>query len=140
MKREELISSLEHSMMVIGKEMYQEQIGISDCSPAQNHVLVVIAMFGSIGIKQLAEKLHITSGAASQHVDALEKAGLVKRNMSPNNRREVFVEITKQGEDEFKKIRSAKSQMLSKLFHDLSDAELNTLVQLIDKVSQKYTK
>lgn len=139
MKREELISSLEQSMMVIGKEMYQEQIGFSDCSPAQNHVLMVIGVYGSIGIKQLAEKLHITSGAASQHVDALEKAGLLERKMGPNNRREVIVEITKQGKDSFKKIRNAKSLMLSKLFYDLNDNELNTLVRLIDKVSQKYT-
>jgi DNA-binding MarR family transcriptional regulator len=138
MKRNELFSSLEQSMVIIGKEIYQEQLGVSNSSPAQNHVLMLVSVNGPIGVKQLAEKLRVTSGAATQHVDALEKAGLLSRHMSPNDRREVLIEATNKGKDLSIEIRNAKAKMLSKLFSELDDNELNTLVGLIEKVSKKY--
>ena len=140
MKREELFSRLEQSMLVIGKEIYHEQISISNCSPAQNHVLMLVGISKSIGVKHLAEKLRVTSGAATQHIDALEKAGLLTRTINKSNRREVVVETTKKGKAIFEKIRRNKSALLSKLFEDLSDNELSTLVKLIEKVSKKYEK
>ncbi|HUD10730.1 MAG TPA: MarR family transcriptional regulator [Candidatus Saccharimonadales bacterium] len=140
MNRNELFNKLEQSLMIIGKEMYQEQAGISGCSPAQNHVLMIIGMHEAIGVKELAENLRVTSGAATQHIDSLEKAGLLTRKLNPNNRREVVVETTKEGKNVFQKVRTAKAQMLSRLFSELSDDELNTLVGLIEKVSRQYVK
>jgi DNA-binding MarR family transcriptional regulator len=140
MKRDTLFSRLEHNLLIIGKEMHEEQIGHSGCSPAQNHVLMIIGIQGDVGIKQLAEILHVTSGAATQHVDALEKAGLLARETSASDRREVIVRITSKGKDAFQEIRRTKTKMLSKLFGALSDDELHTLVNLIEKVRREYVK
>lgn len=138
MKREALLSRLEHSMLVIGKGMHDEQSGDPECSPAQNHVLMVIGMQGDMGVKQLAELLRVTSGAATQHIDALEKAGLLVREMNANDRREVVVRITKKGKNVYQEIRSTKARILNEVFQQLSDKELRTLVELLEKVSRKY--
>jgi DNA-binding MarR family transcriptional regulator len=140
MKRAELLSRLEHNMLVIGRGMHEEQLGHSKSSPAQNHVLMIMCMQGEMGIKQLAEFLNVTSGAATQHVDALEKAGLVDREVNTSNRREVVIKVTDKGKRAFQEIRAEKTKALSKLFGDLNDGELKTLVDLIEKVSQKYVK
>jgi DNA-binding MarR family transcriptional regulator len=140
MKRNELLSRLEHSLMIIGKGMHEDDHGHSKSSPAQNHVLMVLCMKGDMGVKQLAEALYVTSGAVTQHVDALEKAGFVVRKMNANNRRQVIVKITEKGQTAFQEFRQAKTEMLSKVFGKLDDDELHALVGLIEKVSQQYVK
>ncbi len=140
MNRNELFSRLELSMVVLGKEMYQDQSGLHDCSPAQNHVLMVIGLTKDVHTKQLAEQLRVTPGAATQHIDALEKAGLLTRKVNEINRREVVVTLTKKGHDAYKQLRQAKQAMLNDIFMDLTDDELATLVKLVEKVSLKYTK
>lgn len=138
MKREELLQRLEDSMLAIGKGMHHEQIAHTNCSPAQNHVLMVIGMRGDMGIKQLAKMLSVTSGAATQHVDALEKTGLLMREMNPSDRREVVVRLTAIGNKAYQEIRQKKARILSGMFSNLSDSELHTLVEIIEKVSHKF--
>jgi DNA-binding MarR family transcriptional regulator len=138
MNRNELISRLENSLMTLGKEMHHEQINLNDCSPAQNHALMAIVFSGSIGVKQLAQILRVTSGAATQHISALEKAGLITRSINPDSRREVVIEATDKGLEAVKAIRQVKSRALSQLFKALDDSELYTLVGLVEKVSNKY--
>ena len=139
MNRKELLTQFEHNMMVIGKEMHEHQLSISKYSPAQNHVLLIIGLRGSLRVKELAEILHVTSGAITQHIEVLEKAGLLIRRINSKNRREVMVEITPKGEHTFKEIRSAKLETLNDLFSILDDDELATLTKLIEKISSRYT-
>ena len=55
------------------------------------------APFPAIG-RELAERSELSSGAMTNRLDRLEKAGLVKRLPDPNDRRGVVVEITKAGQ------------------------------------------
>ena len=50
-----------------------------------------------ITIKEIAEKLHITSGAVSQIVDKVVHEGLVERIADANDRRSVKVTLSVQG-------------------------------------------
>ncbi len=139
MNREALLNRLEDSMFAISKGMHDDTLHYSGCSPAQNHALIVVGMqTGDVGIKQLARILCVTSGAATQHVDALEKAGLLIREMNLQNRREVILKMTEKGWDIYRELRHAKTKILNEIFTELSDLELDTLVQLVEKVSQKY--
>jgi MarR family transcriptional regulator, organic hydroperoxide resistance regulator len=138
MNRNELITRLETSMMTLGKEMHNEQSHLNNYSPAQNHILMIVVSRGSIGVKQLAQTLRVTSGAATQHIGALEKAGLVTRSINPDSRREVVVEATSEGKEAIKSIHKAKSQVLNQMFTALDDQELSDLVGLVEKVSNKY--
>jgi len=140
MKREELLSRLENSLLVIGKGMHEDRADHSGSSPAQNHVLMLLCTQGDMGIKQLAERLYVTSGAVTQHVDALEKAKLLVRQTNASNRREVIVKVNEKGKRAFEKVRKAKAKMLGKVFGNLDDNELHTLVELIEKVSEQYVK
>ena len=47
---------------------------------------------------ELAERTELSSGAMTNRLDRLEKAGLVKRLPDPEDRRGVLVQITKAGE------------------------------------------
>jgi DNA-binding MarR family transcriptional regulator len=138
MKRNILLSRLEDSIHIIGKGTHEIQINKMDYSPAQNHVLMLIGSHGDIGIKKLSQMLRVTSGAATQHVAALEKANLVVRKINIGDRREVNVSITKKGATAYKALCLVKSRILRDVFSVLDDKELQTLVNLFEKVSHKY--
>jgi DNA-binding MarR family transcriptional regulator len=140
MKRSILLTELEDSIHTIGKGIHEIKTANFGYSPAQNHVLMLIGMNGGIGIKKLAETLHVTSGAATQHVASLEKADLVERNINFNDRREVKVTLTKKGGVAYKEVCLIKSKILSEIFSALDDNELQTLVNLFNKVSKTYVK
>jgi DNA-binding MarR family transcriptional regulator len=140
MNRSTLLSNLEGSIHTIVKGIREKQLSTSKYSLAQNHVIVVIGKEGDIGIKQLAQCLKVTSGAATQHVDALEKAGILSRQLNSDDRREVIVGLTDKGKKTFLKINQDKARILRELFNGLSDTELQILVSLFEKVSRKYIK
>lgn len=57
----------------------------------------VIAQTPDCRVQDVADRLAITSGGASQAVDRIEKAGHVQRRPHPANRRSSIVELTAQG-------------------------------------------
>jgi DNA-binding MarR family transcriptional regulator len=57
----------------------------------------VVAQTDDCRVQDIADRLAITSGGASQAVDRIEKAGHVQRRPHPANRRSSIVELTDQG-------------------------------------------
>jgi DNA-binding MarR family transcriptional regulator len=134
----DILSKFERSLVIIGKQMHDQQIGLSDYSPVQNYVINCIGLAGSMNVKELAGLMHVTSGAATQQLDALEYAGAITRIINPDNRREVVVSLSPKGLEVNDRIRNAKRRMLQELCSDLSESERKTLVELVEKISRKY--
>jgi MarR family transcriptional regulator, organic hydroperoxide resistance regulator len=141
MNREQLFTKLEQSILIIGKEMHEEHDEVANginCSPAQKFALMNISIYGPMSVRQLADHLRVTSGAATQHIDVLEKQELVTRTINPANRREIIVQVSEKAQAAVKVFRQMQSRMFTKLFSNLDDRELGTLVALMEKVSEKY--
>lgn len=134
----DILNKFERSLVVIGKQMHDQQIGITDYSPVQNYVINYIGLAGSMNVKELAKLMHVTSGAATQHLDTLEQSGAITRTINPDNRREVVVSLSPKGVEINNRIRKAKRHMLQELCSDLSEPERKTLVELVEKISRKY--
>jgi len=107
-------------------------------TPVLSKVLMIVGSEKQVNIKRLAALLLVTSGAATQHVAALEEAGSVKRSMSPQDRREIIVQLTPEGHKMYQEIRKKSHLVLREVFKDLDRAELNTFIQLMGKLSSKY--
>jgi DNA-binding MarR family transcriptional regulator len=80
----------------------------------------------------------ITSGAATQHIAALEKIGAVTRVTNEQDRREVIVQLTEKGNGLYAQIKQNRISLLQEIFTGLDDAELRTLIALITKATKKY--
>lgn len=137
MTREDWFDKLETATLYVMKGMHK-QMPKSDCSPAQNHMLMIIAAEEPTTVKELAVKLDVTSGATTQHIEELERLGFVDRKPHPDDRRKVVVTLTRRGRSAAKATLKYKRQMLNELFADLSDDELATLVTLLQKACRKY--
>lgn len=140
MNRQELFIIFEDAMQSVKRQMIKITSGLIDMSPAQMHLLMVLGESGPSTIKQLSEKLDVTSGAITQHVDALEKLELVSRSVNSDNRREVVVSIMPKGWQQFKEMSKKKDVGLNAIFEKLSDDELETLVKLVEKIAKSKYK
>ena len=95
---------------------------------AQQHqvLLAIRASGGEMLVGALAEHLLLRPHSASEHVDRLAKLGLVRREESRSDRRQVPIALTREGRtllaslsrahrDELRRIRPLLSQLIERL-------------------------
>lgn len=83
---------------------------------SEHKCLGALALMGQVTAGQLAEATGFTTGAITGIVDRLEKAGLVKREPNPNDRRSVIIQAVR---DE------GRSKRAVALFRPLTNAMAN---------------
>jgi DNA-binding MarR family transcriptional regulator len=85
-------------------------------------------------IKNLAELLKITGGAATQIVNNLASEGFVERFSNNTDRRKVDIKLTPEGKIKFEKLKTAYLDRLSDILEPVSDEQLRTLVHNMEKI------
>ena len=76
---------------------------------------------------KLAQEIGVSVPATTRVIDALVKQGLVHRRYSQQDRREVSLELTERGSEEFKKIWNRAAEHYAKQFLELSDEDSEAL-------------
>ena len=136
-KREQLIIELMFSFVRFRKGLGN---GMKpECDPqlpqAQTEALFVIDHAGEITLGALAANLCISPSAATQLVEQLVQQQYVVREHDAVDRRTLQVSLTLSGQTYMQSYRDKKLEHLSKVLTPLSDAELEQLVALHEKVS-----
>jgi DNA-binding MarR family transcriptional regulator len=90
-------------------------------------------------MSQLSIELMVSNGNITGVVDRLEKAGFVKRNRPPHDRRIQFIELTTTGTKEFRRMAQRHEKWLADLFCDLSPSDMNQLQILLLKARNSVT-
>ena len=81
---------------------------------------------------ELAKLSELSSGAMTNRLDRLEKAGLVKRLADPNDRRGVLVELTKGGSKKWLDstgAEAAREALIAAALNDREKEQLNALLR-----------
>ncbi|TDD00743.1 MarR family transcriptional regulator [Nonomuraea deserti] len=87
---------------------------------------------------RLAEELRIVPRSLTPVVDALEEAGLARRQVDPANRRSTLVVITPEGRDLAARARDARRQAGGELFAVLSEEQREQLRGLLSLVDAQF--
>lgn len=87
---------------------------------------------------QLLETMMLTSGAMTNRVDGLEKAGLVKRKPDPEDRRGVRVGLTGKGKKIIGRAVVEHVENEKNMLDALSETEQRRLAGLLRKLLVKY--
>jgi DNA-binding MarR family transcriptional regulator len=82
----------------------------------------------------LYEATMVTSGAMTNRLDRLEKAGLILRGPHPNDRRGIVVQLTDKGLALIDEALTAHVANEHEILAGLTGAELETLAQLLGKL------
>ena len=120
------VSSWEHSV-----------VKGSGLSPAQMHTIEIIGHRKKLRMKELAEKLGVTTGTLTIGVDKLEKLGLVERKPHDTDRRSYFVVLTDKGEKIFEEHHRFHGDFTREVSAELTNSDVETLTVLLGKVLEK---
>lgn len=82
----------------------------------------------------LYEATMVTSGAMTNRLDRLEKAGLILRGPHPNDRRGIVVQLTEKGLALIDEALTAHVANEHEILAGLTGAERETLAQLLEKL------
>ena len=86
------------------------------------------------GIKEIAEKLEMTSSAATQLVDGLVENGYLIRKNNTIDRRAILLEISPKHRKKMNNIKEKAIERFTVLFKTLNDKELATYAALQKKI------
>jgi DNA-binding MarR family transcriptional regulator len=101
----------------------------------------VIATLGNtpgMTMGQLAEQTLVTKGTLTGIIDRLEKKGLVRREVPPENRRCFVIVLTEAGEQVFETAFPAHIAYLKARFGQLSEPEMETIRSTLQKLRQMF--
>ncbi len=104
----------------------------------QMHTLEILGAAGQLRMKELAEKMGITTGALTVMVDRLVRAGLVARQPNPEDRRSIRVALTPEGEKYFVEHHQLHRQLTQELANALEPEELSALLAIIPKLNHSF--
>ncbi|SEG39212.1 DNA-binding transcriptional regulator, MarR family [Nonomuraea solani] len=106
-------------------------------NPGQVRALRALAEAGRpLRMVRLADELRIVPRSLTPVVDALEEAGLVRREVDPASRRSTLVVLTPEGRDRYEGARDARRQAGEELFAVLSGEQREQLRELLSLVDE----
>jgi DNA-binding MarR family transcriptional regulator len=90
-------------------------------------LLVAVKYAPGIGIRELAARERVSPPAMSNHVDRLERDGLVARTPSVEDRRRVGLSLTDEGRRVLRRVRSRRTAWLASRLARLTPEELEAV-------------
>jgi len=104
-------------------------------TPAQERALRMIARGDEPPrMTEIADRLGIVPRSLTTVVDALEEAGLVRRETDPSNRRAILLHLTDRGAAVRDDLREARARAAEDLFAPLGPEDRATLASLLARL------
>lgn len=104
----------------------------------QMHTLEILGSSGRLRMKELAEKMGITTGALTVLVDRLVRAGLVARRPNQDDRRSIRVELTPAGERHFRRHHQLHLQLTGELAGQFAPEEMEGLLGIFARLNTRF--
>ena len=104
----------------------------------QTQFVVLVAVYSKkrSTMNALAQSMHVSMPTISGIIDRLVKAGYLKRQESPADRRQVIVELTKKGQLLIEQFQSVISQRWQEVLKSLDSNELESFYGVLTKLKE----
>ena len=129
-----MAESLRPVLLRIGRELRRETRAVG-VSPEQVALLVAIKYAPGIGVGELAAQERVSAPAMSNHVDRLERDGLVTRTPSADDKRRVGLRLTSEGQRVLRRVRSRRTAWLASRLGRLGPDELAAIEAAVEPLS-----
>lgn len=110
----------------------------SDLTPNQMHAIEIIGHERSLRMKELAERLGVTTGTLTVTVDRLEQKGLIERQPHETDRRSYRVVLTSLGKKHFAKHHEFHVKLTEELTSVLTPEELECFNSVLGKIVRQF--
>ena len=131
--------SFDKLMKVVWGKKSQMQQAMSRDSKGEPFIIRELEFKGVQTPSQLATALKVTSGRISTLLAALEKKGLIEREVDPNDRRIVHVNLTEQGRAKAKLQREDMRDAVCWVFSQMGERRTREFVDLTEEFATYMT-
>ncbi|MDO6354038.1 MarR family transcriptional regulator [Caloramator sp. CAR-1] len=113
---------------------------LSDISITEVHAIEAIGRSSERTMGEVAQDLKVTMGTLTIMVDKLVRKGYAERFRSEEDRRVVFVRLTKKGELVYKLHERFHHEMIRSIIDGLSEEEEKILISSLEKLKEFFRK
>ena len=129
------LADLLHRLTKRLRRAQAERLSPLGLTPAQERALRLIARDDEAPrMTELADRLGIVPRSLTTVIDALEEAGLVRREIDPRNRRAILLHLTDRGTAVRDDLREARRRAAEDLSASLSETDRETLAGLLARL------
>jgi len=129
------LADLLHGLTRRLRRAQAQQLAPLGLTPAQERALRLIARNEEPPrMTELADRLGIVPRSLTTVIDALEQAGLVRREIDPRNRRAILLRLTERGAAVRDDLREARRRAAEDLFAPLPAADRELLGALLARL------
>ena len=104
----------------------------------QIHAVEILGANGDLRMKELAEKMGITTGTLTVQIDKMEQAGLVARKAHQQDRRSILVGLTEQGQAVYREHDQLHHGLSDQLTAKFSDSERELLLSFFQRMNSEF--
>nr|WP_320048303.1 MarR family transcriptional regulator [uncultured Desulfuromonas sp.] len=110
----------------------------SGLSPAQMHAVESVGHHGEMRMKEMAQRMGITTGTLTVMVDRLETLGILCRQPNPSDRRSYVIVLTDKGQHLFNEHHKLHELLTRELTSTFNDEETTTLHHLLHRLVGQF--
>ena len=103
-------------------------------SPAEYNCLIQFFGAGTIGMKELGERLDITPGGVTRIITGLEEKGIVERRIDAEDRRGINVTLTRHGEQVVYELRETSLGLHSEIIERIDPPSRRKVIEAVEQL------
>lgn len=107
-------------------------------SLAQVHTIEVMGVHGALRMKELAEKLGITTGTLTVQIEKLVAANLIERQAHPDDRRAIVVTLTQEGQAIHRQHNQLHLDLVKDLTRNIDSEQESVLLACLEKMNREF--
>lgn len=107
------------------------EITISQC-----HAIVEIGRIEKLSLNKLAELLELDKSTTSRTINNLVDLGLVQREVSPEDRRYITINLTTEGEKIYKNIENSMDEYYLNIFNSIPEEKRNQVLESLELLTE----
>ena len=131
------LTSMAHQTLMHYTNTVLSKAGLK-VTTAQAGTLFLLKQKNMCMMSEIGEVFNIDNSAVTRLIDRLEKNGLVKRRVPPENRRAILICITLEGLDEEKKAHMIIRSINSKIKEDFTSKEVESYKKILNGILEKF--
>lgn len=109
----------------------------SDLTVSEAHAIEILGQYGKMNMKQLSQKLGVTTGTTTVTVDRLETRGYARRESIKEDRRVNLISLTEKGIQAFEEHHRYHLRLTEQMVSTLSEEESSFLLGILKKINQE---
>jgi len=136
-----LVESLNESLLEFFDKMTSWESSVIQSGSlkiSDAHAIKILGHYGKMNMKDLAQRLGVTTGTTTVTVDRLERGGFARRKQAESDRRSYIIELTDAGHAAYLEHHRHHLQLTHDIISNLDEEEAESLLRLLRKAIECF--